>query len=212
MPCTPNPTTGFLFYVPRSRVIELDIPVEAAAKLIISAGLIQPDSGDYQKKLSSLAAADRPGRARRARGGGGIEGLFVSGRGLKPASPESILTDWDYGFRTASRSLCPEIRKDRVVARDQKVRHFIKLSTSQPAYVLLKPYCACRSITRSLLFLKADTSCSDNLFHLCRISSRMIRRLWDGGAVIAGSMVIGFAPMGGPIQGTEARFTVGDYR
>jgi hypothetical protein len=104
------------------------------------------------------------------------------------------------------------IRKDRVVARDQKVRHFIKLSTSQPAYVLLKPYCACRSITRSLLFLKADTSCSDNLFHLCRISSRMIRRLWDGGAVIAGSMVIGFAPMGGPIQGTEARFTVGDYR
>ncbi len=58
MPCTPNPTTGFFFYVPRARVIELDIPVEAAAKLIMSAGLIQPNGGgDYQKKLSSLAAA-----------------------------------------------------------------------------------------------------------------------------------------------------------
>src|SRR5689334_16830157 len=45
MPCTPNPTTGFFFYVSRSAVIELDIPVEAAAKLIMSAGLIQPGNG-----------------------------------------------------------------------------------------------------------------------------------------------------------------------
>ena len=57
MPCTPNPTTGFFFYVPRARVIELDIPVEAAAKLIMSAGLIQPNNGDNQKKLSAFAAA-----------------------------------------------------------------------------------------------------------------------------------------------------------
>ena len=28
MPCTPNPTTGFFFYVPRSDIIELDITVE----------------------------------------------------------------------------------------------------------------------------------------------------------------------------------------
>ncbi|MGA8989800.1 MAG: DUF502 domain-containing protein, partial [Rhodoplanes sp.] len=64
MPCTPNPTTGFFFYVPRARVIELDIPVEAAAKLIMSAGLIQPNDGDYQKKLSSLAAAQTAEAAR----------------------------------------------------------------------------------------------------------------------------------------------------
>jgi uncharacterized membrane protein len=63
MPCTPNPTTGFFFYVPRSRVIELDIPVEAAAKLIMSAGLIQPNAGDYPKKLSSLAAAAQAAQA-----------------------------------------------------------------------------------------------------------------------------------------------------
>jgi len=62
MPCTPNPTTGFFFYVPRSGVIELDIPVEAAAKLIMSAGLIQPTSGDGPKRLAALAEAAKAGR------------------------------------------------------------------------------------------------------------------------------------------------------
>lgn len=66
MPCTPNPTTGFFFYVPRARVIELDIPVEAAAKLIMSAGLIQPEvAGDHQKKLAALAATAQAAQAAR---------------------------------------------------------------------------------------------------------------------------------------------------
>lgn len=43
LPCTPNPTTGFYFYVKRNEVIEVDISVEDAAKLIMSAGMIQPD-------------------------------------------------------------------------------------------------------------------------------------------------------------------------
>jgi uncharacterized membrane protein len=67
MPCTPNPTTGFFFYVPRSGVIELDIPVEAAAKLIMSAGLIQPGNGDTPKRLAALADAARMAKA--AQGG-----------------------------------------------------------------------------------------------------------------------------------------------
>jgi uncharacterized membrane protein len=63
MPCTPNPTTGFFFYVPKSEIIELDIPVEAAAKLIMSAGLIQPNGGpDTQKKLAALAETARAGK------------------------------------------------------------------------------------------------------------------------------------------------------
>jgi uncharacterized membrane protein len=41
MPTTPNPTNGFLFYVPRRDVILLDMSIEDAAKLIISAGLVQ---------------------------------------------------------------------------------------------------------------------------------------------------------------------------
>ena len=40
---TPNPTSGFLLYVPRSDVIMLErIGIEDAAKLIISAGLVYP--------------------------------------------------------------------------------------------------------------------------------------------------------------------------
>src|ERR1700750_1438907 len=54
MPCTPNPTTGFFFYVKRSDLIELDISVENAMTLLISAGMVQPD--DPQKKLAALAA------------------------------------------------------------------------------------------------------------------------------------------------------------
>jgi uncharacterized membrane protein len=65
MPCTPNPTTGFFFFVPRREVIELDIPVEAAAKLVMTAGMIQPD-GDPQKKLAALAEAARVQQQARA--------------------------------------------------------------------------------------------------------------------------------------------------
>jgi len=43
LPTTPNPTSGFLLFVPKSDVIELDMSVEEAAKLVISAGLVAPD-------------------------------------------------------------------------------------------------------------------------------------------------------------------------
>ena len=56
MPCTPNPTTGFFFYVPRRDVIELDITVETAMTLLMSAGMVAADAGsDPQKKLAALA-------------------------------------------------------------------------------------------------------------------------------------------------------------
>lgn len=42
LPCAPNPTTGFFFYVPKSKIKELDISVDEAFKLIVSAGLIRP--------------------------------------------------------------------------------------------------------------------------------------------------------------------------
>ena len=43
LPTTPNPTSGFLLFVPRQDVIELEMGVEDAAKLIISAGLVYPE-------------------------------------------------------------------------------------------------------------------------------------------------------------------------
>ena len=42
LPTTPNPTSGFLLFVPTKDVIELDMSVEDAAKLVISAGLVTP--------------------------------------------------------------------------------------------------------------------------------------------------------------------------
>jgi uncharacterized membrane protein len=58
LPCTPNPTTGFFFFVPRKNLIEIDITVEAAMSLVISAGMVQPD-GDAQKKLAAMASTAR---------------------------------------------------------------------------------------------------------------------------------------------------------
>src|SRR5215470_17550134 len=65
MPCTPNPTTGFFFYVARRDIVDLDITVEAAMTLLMSAGMVQP--GDQQKKLAALAEAARVARATQAK-------------------------------------------------------------------------------------------------------------------------------------------------
>lgn len=46
LPTTPNPTSGFLLFVPREDVIILDMSVEDSAKLIISAGLVYPNGQD----------------------------------------------------------------------------------------------------------------------------------------------------------------------
>jgi len=40
VPTTPNPTSGFLLFFPAEDVIELDMSIEDAAKLVISAGLV----------------------------------------------------------------------------------------------------------------------------------------------------------------------------
>lgn len=50
LPTTPNPTSGFLLFFPESDVIELDMSIEDAAKLVISAGLVYP--GEPNGKLS----------------------------------------------------------------------------------------------------------------------------------------------------------------
>lgn len=43
LPTTPNPTSGFLLFVPTRDMIRLDMSVEEAAKLVISAGLVVPE-------------------------------------------------------------------------------------------------------------------------------------------------------------------------
>ncbi|WP_138509885.1 DUF502 domain-containing protein [Maricaulis alexandrii] len=56
VPTTPNPTSGFLLYTPRSNTVPIDMSVEEAAKLIISFGMVSPD------KLPEDVQADLPPR------------------------------------------------------------------------------------------------------------------------------------------------------
>lgn len=42
IPTTPNPTSGFLMMIPRHDVIELDMTVDEALKMVISLGVVQP--------------------------------------------------------------------------------------------------------------------------------------------------------------------------
>jgi len=44
LPTTPNPTSGFLLFVPRKDLIHLDMTVEEGIKLVISGGIVTPKS------------------------------------------------------------------------------------------------------------------------------------------------------------------------
>ena len=52
VPTTPNPTSGFLLMVPRRDLIYLDMPVDDAAKYIISIGVIAPE---MEAKIARLS-------------------------------------------------------------------------------------------------------------------------------------------------------------
>lgn len=43
VPTTPNPTSGFFIMLPKNDVIELDMSVDEAFKLIISTGVVEPN-------------------------------------------------------------------------------------------------------------------------------------------------------------------------
>lgn len=49
VPTTPNPTSGFLLYFPAEDVVELEMSIEDAAKLVISAGLVYPPEKPGEK-------------------------------------------------------------------------------------------------------------------------------------------------------------------
>lgn len=43
VPTTPNPTSGYLVFLPRSQVIPLEMTVEEGFKLVVSAGVVTPE-------------------------------------------------------------------------------------------------------------------------------------------------------------------------
>ena len=52
VPTTPNPTSGFLLFFPKADIVELDMSIEDAAKLVISAGLVYPPTKITKSKSS----------------------------------------------------------------------------------------------------------------------------------------------------------------
>lgn len=61
VPTTPNPTSGFLLFLPEEDVIQLDMSVEDGLKLVISGGAVSPPG--YGKRLSaSDDPTEAPGR------------------------------------------------------------------------------------------------------------------------------------------------------
>ncbi len=58
LPTTPNPTSGFLLFVPKSDVIILDMSVEDTAKLVISAGLVYPGAKEARKAAETITDTD----------------------------------------------------------------------------------------------------------------------------------------------------------
>ena len=58
MPTTPNPTSGFLLFVPKKDLIHLDMNVEEAIKMVISGGIVTPpDRRPESEKAIKLASA-----------------------------------------------------------------------------------------------------------------------------------------------------------
>ncbi|MDS1135308.1 DUF502 domain-containing protein [Nitratireductor indicus] len=68
LPTTPNPTSGYLLFVPKRDVIELRMTVEEGAKLVISAGLVSPEYQETTQALAAEALANKDGQpARKSR-------------------------------------------------------------------------------------------------------------------------------------------------
>jgi uncharacterized membrane protein len=53
IPTVPNPTTGFLLYVPEEELVTLDMPMETAFKLMLSAGLLGTEKTGNTQKYST---------------------------------------------------------------------------------------------------------------------------------------------------------------
>ena len=51
VPTTPNPTSGFILFVPKKEVKKMDLDVEDALKLVMSLGVVTPET---KKKLDSI--------------------------------------------------------------------------------------------------------------------------------------------------------------
>jgi len=66
LPTTPNPTSGFYLLVPEDEIIPVNLSVEDAFKLVMSAGLVSPDRLGAEAPGDNEAVADAPAPEREA--------------------------------------------------------------------------------------------------------------------------------------------------
>ena len=122
LPTTPNPTSGFLLFLPRHSVMELDMSVEDAAKLVISivAGLT---TAVMQNNLASDTRIIRTVPNTPVFVGEGMVAIAADG----PARPEDYTIAKALFSPVARTALIPEKLMDAALG----------VSGSGPAYVFL---------------------------------------------------------------------------
>ena len=59
LPTTPNPTSGFLLFVPKSDVVPLSMSVEEAVKMVISGGIVTPPDRRSKKEQNISRVSSR---------------------------------------------------------------------------------------------------------------------------------------------------------
>lgn len=60
MPNAPNPTTGFVLFMPASDVTLLDMAIEDGIKMVVSAGLVTPPQNTLKKLTEEAKAKKKP--------------------------------------------------------------------------------------------------------------------------------------------------------
>ena len=60
LPTTPNPTSGYLLFIPRSELVALDMTVEEGIKMVVSGGIVTPPDRRPPeiRTIKKIAAAD----------------------------------------------------------------------------------------------------------------------------------------------------------
>jgi uncharacterized membrane protein len=66
LPTTPNPTSGFLLFVPRKELIKLDMSIEEGIKMVVSGGIVTPpDRRPAQEQAIPQVSSRLKGTGRR---------------------------------------------------------------------------------------------------------------------------------------------------
>ncbi|MGU9961719.1 MAG: DUF502 domain-containing protein [Candidatus Puniceispirillales bacterium WSBS_2018_MAG_OTU23] len=66
VPTTPNPTSGFLLFFPRSETISLDMGVEEAVKMVVSGGIVTPSDPRANRTAAPLDAVKKKSAKKKA--------------------------------------------------------------------------------------------------------------------------------------------------